>query len=108
MPEQSYCYIWEFIVKDGANNHFEDFYGDEGEWVQLFTMGAGYIRTELVQDQTDPQRYLTVDYWNTEEDFHEFKKIFGQEYLALDKECNGLTLKERKIGEFANMNTAFH
>ncbi|WP_421781876.1 antibiotic biosynthesis monooxygenase family protein [Kiloniella litopenaei] len=108
MPEQSYCFIWEFIVKEGENNHFEDIYGAEGDWVQLFTMGAGYIRSDLVQDQSDPQRYLTVDYWNREEDFHEFKKVFGQEYSALDQECEGLTVKERKIGEFTNPNTAFH
>ena len=27
IKDQTYCYIWEFVVKDGSNADFEKFYG---------------------------------------------------------------------------------
>ena len=107
MTQQSncftWCYIWEFTVKDGANAEFEKYYGPEGDWAEFFQQGSGYLKTELIRDNLDPQRYLTLDYWLSHDHFLEFKKAYAAEYQSLDEHCEGLTLKESQRGEFTRV-----
>ncbi|WP_419904738.1 hypothetical protein [Kiloniella sp.] len=100
-PYPPYTYVWEFIVRDGVNAEFEKLYGPEGDWVKLFRLGTGYLKTELMRDQANPQRYLTLDYWQSYDQYLKFKREFGAEYASLDAKCEGLTCEEREIGEFS-------
>lgn len=100
---RAYCTIWEFIVKDGSNSEFEKCYAADGAWAALFQRGSGYLKTDLIKDQTDPQRYLTIDYWQTREDYSEFRSNFDAAYETLDKYCEHMTVQETKIGEFTKI-----
>ena len=66
----------------------------------MFRRSEGYIRTELLRDVTDGRRFLTLDYWKSEEDFKEFRKQHLAEYERLDKEFEGLTEQETRLGAF--------
>jgi hypothetical protein len=44
--------------------------------------------------------FLTLDYWQTEEQFKGFRKRNRVEYQRLDKEFEGLTEKETRLGAF--------
>ncbi len=100
---QTYCYIWEFVVKDGSNAVFEMFYGPDGHWVELFRRGPGHLKTDLIRDRSNPQRYLTIDHWRRREDYCEFRRVFDADFEALDKHCEDLTVRETKIGEFTRI-----
>jgi len=54
----------------------------------------GYLGTELLRDETNPQRYLTIDRWRTKEDYEAFLSKYTQEYKALDTQCEGLMESE--------------
>jgi len=101
--DQTYCYIWEFVVKDGLNADFEKFYGADGDWAELFRRGSGYLKTDLIRDQFNSQRYLTIDHWRCREDYSEFRRAFDSAFEQLDKHCEGLTVQESKIGEFTKI-----
>jgi heme-degrading monooxygenase HmoA len=92
--------IWEFRVPEGARDEFASHYGPEGSWAHLFARGEGYLGTELLQDATDPERFLTIDHWLSQDDFETFKTRFAEEYAALDARCEALTAGERAIGQF--------
>jgi heme-degrading monooxygenase HmoA len=47
-----------------------------------------------------PQRFLTLDYWRSEEAFNDFHKQNLAEYQRLDKELEGLTQQETRLGAF--------
>lgn len=95
-----FAYVWEFRVREGAERLFLEVYGPEGSWVRLFSMSDGYLGTELLQDDKEPARFLTIDRWRSRADRDTFRKRFETEYTALDAECESLTDSEHLIGEF--------
>ena len=62
----AYVIIWEFRVRSGLQEPFEAAYGLHGKWVRFFQQDPAYIRTELIQDVRDPNRYVTLDFWASE------------------------------------------
>jgi heme-degrading monooxygenase HmoA len=95
-----YVIVWEFRVRQEKEAEFVEQYGPEGSWARLFRRSGGYIRTELVRDVADRFRFLTLDYWQTEESFNDFHQRNLAEYERLDKELEGLTEEETRLGGF--------
>ena len=95
-----YVIVWEFRVRQARNTEFVAKYGPEGAWARFFRGSAGYIRTELVKDVAVDFRYLTLDYWQSEEEFSRFQQQNLAEYERLDKELEGLTESETRLGAF--------
>jgi heme-degrading monooxygenase HmoA len=92
--------VWEFRVRQERAAEFIQKYGPEGAWARFFRGSAGYIKTELVRDVASDFRFLTLDYWQTEEEFERFKQQHLAEYQRLDKEFEGLTETETRLGAF--------
>jgi len=92
--------VWEFRVKPGAIEEFENHYGPSGTWVSFFRKGGGYRETALLRDAADPTRYVTIDTWDDEEAYRRFRQAFEAEYAALDSVCAAFTSEERLIGQF--------
>ncbi|MBL8102068.1 MAG: antibiotic biosynthesis monooxygenase [Anaerolineales bacterium] len=94
-----YLILWEYHVKLEAREKFEQIYSPTGAWAELFQNGAGYLGTELLLDETDPQKYLTIDLWVSKEAYESFLERWKQEYEMLDKQCAGLTKHEVPLGK---------
>ena len=95
-----YVYVWEFIVSADHASAFERTYGSSGEWVQLFRRGPGYLRSELYRDRSQPQRFITIDYWESKDAWDVFRTRFAKEFEALDAKCAAWTISEVEIGRF--------
>jgi quinol monooxygenase YgiN len=95
-----FAYIWEYIIDERKRGDFLHYYEPEGVWVNLFRKGEGYIRTELLEDQENPQRFLTIDYWKSKADIDAFLKKHTQEFERIDKMCESFTQSERFLGDF--------
>ena len=93
--------LWEFEVKSGCEEMFEKVYGADGAWAKLFARDAAYRGTRLVRDVERERVYLTLDFWETREAYEEFKKARRLEYNRMDRESEGMTAREEKIGEFS-------
>jgi len=94
--------LWEFEVKRGCEELFEKAYGPEGEWVRLFRRDKRYLGTRLLSEvgaEAEPV-YVTMDCWESRKAYEEFQEKWAAEYAAIDRACQELTVKERKIGEF--------
>ncbi len=92
--------IWEFRVKPEYWSIFREEYSPQGIWGQLFRNAKGYIGTALLIDEEHPRRAVTIDRWECEEDFQDFKQTFADDYAALDKRCEAYTESETLIGRF--------
>jgi heme-degrading monooxygenase HmoA len=95
-----YIIIWEYQVKPERQAEFEKIYTPNGAWAGLFRKGAGYLGTELSHDETNPRRYLTIDRWESKEEYDAFISRWKDEYSTLDSQCEGLTESESCIGTF--------
>ncbi|SRR5579883_1370807 len=92
--------IWEYEVDSSQVRTFEEIYGSNGDWVSLFKQSQNYHGTVLLKDHSKPGRYLTIDQWNTIDDFESFKAKYIDTYNKLDHKYDALTLVEKKIGVF--------
>jgi len=99
--------IWEFLVKEEYLKDFRRVYGPEGEWVQLFRKGEGYFATDLYQDISNPNRFVSVDFWRSEADRDRFRQEFTDEFDQLDKDCERFTERETLVGEFYTTSLRF-
>src|SRR5258708_13390505 len=95
-----YVVVVEFEGRPVRNEEFVQKYGTEGVWARFFRGSTGFIRTELVRDVAVDFRYLTLDYWQSEEEFDGFREQNLAEYERLDKEFEGLTESETRLGAF--------
>lgn len=92
--------IWQFHVAPASREAFLLQYGPRGSWAQLFRAYRGYLGTELLQDIGDPDRFLTVDSWESEQSYRAFRSAAAAEYERLDALCEGLTTQELLVGAF--------
>jgi quinol monooxygenase YgiN len=97
--------MWEFIVRPGKEPLFERIYGPNGDWAACFCKGEGYCGTDLSRDIAVPVRYITMDFWKSQEAYETFKAEHAAEYKALDQKCESLTEQEREIGRFERVIT---
>lgn len=92
--------IWQYQVKEKDKLRFEAIYSADGEWADLFKKSAGYLGTELFQDSTNAELYLTIDHWMSREAYQDFQAQWQEEYKLLDKKCAGLTEFETLLGKW--------
>ena len=95
-----FAIVWRFTIAPESKLRFESVYGPNGAWAVLFARSAGYRGSELLRCTTDLNTYLTIDRWESEAAFEEFRRRFTSEYAALDRECDDLTETETRIGSF--------
>lgn len=83
---------------------FEKIYYSNGAWAELFRKAPGYISTELLYDETKPNRFITIDRWESPESYEAFHSQFKNEYETLDAQCEGLIEHETPRGEWESVN----
>ena len=92
--------MWEFVVKPDKIQDFVAAYKATGDWAKLFGLANGYEGTELLSSTESADRFVTIDRWRSLDDFARFQQQFGEQYRTLDKQLEGFTLSERKLGTF--------
>jgi heme-degrading monooxygenase HmoA/ketosteroid isomerase-like protein len=99
-----YVILWEFTVRPENVDAFIAAYKSDGAWTQLFMRADGFVATELLRskDTEDGAQFLTIDRWQTADHFARFQAQFATQYRTLDTQCEGLTLKESKLGIFVS------
>jgi len=103
MAAAGFTALWEFTVEPARRAEFESHYGPEGDWSALFSRAEGYLGSELLQDRTNPLRYLTVDRWESFEAWRAFRSRFAAEYERLDSRLEGLASREAPLGEYTTV-----
>ena len=92
--------IWEYEVKTEYLLQFKNTYGPDGDWAKLFRNCPGYLKTDLKCDVTDPNRFLTFDFWRSYAEYLAMKELIAEDYTILDKLCDAYTRSEKHIGIF--------
>jgi heme-degrading monooxygenase HmoA len=93
-----YTTIWEYTVDPEHQAEFLQLYGSAGAWVALFSRTVGFQETVLLRDVSRPERYVTLDRWESREAYEAFRTAERAAYAALDARTAGLTRSERHLG----------
>jgi heme-degrading monooxygenase HmoA len=56
--------MWQFTVKDGREDDFEQFFGADGEWNATNRLTRSFLGTSFLRDQNNQQRYIVIEYWS--------------------------------------------
>lgn len=102
MPDP-FVYMWAYRVLPECFDEFQEIYGPEGSWVELFRRAPGYLDTQLLQDRNESNRFITIDRWESEEAFVSFRTKLAREFDDLDRMGERLTMDETALGEFRPM-----
>jgi len=95
-----FIYMWSYRVTPHKAAEFRQLYDPQGAWAQLFRRTPGYLDTKLYRDRHDRNRYVTIDRWESEEAFRNFRSTRASEFEQLDRDGEQLTLEETPLGEF--------
>jgi heme-degrading monooxygenase HmoA len=95
-----YVIIWEYQVRAEFVVKFEEIYSAKGAWAKLFQKSRGYLGTELLADEGQPHRYITIDRWASSKEYESFLSEWKNEYADLDAKCEGLTERETPLGKW--------
>ncbi len=90
--------FYRYRVHPSQARAFEHAYGSTGPWAALFKKHPGYRRTRLFRHKTQGRIYLTADIWDDKPSWDEFRRIFVDEYLILEKQLSMLHLEEHLLG----------
>ncbi len=99
MPSR-FAYIWQYTIKPSEKVRFLEAYAPGGEWDRLFGRDLAYLKTTLIQDCDDENRYVTIDYWKSREDRDSFRDRYSGEFEELDRQCESYTEYEVFLGDF--------
>jgi len=92
--------LWEYEVKPGCEESFQSAYGPQGDWVRLFQADPHFRETRLLRDLSRPRFYFTLDYWDSEIAFQQFKAANHADYAAINRATEPLTISERQLSSF--------
>ena len=56
--------MWQFDVKKGREEEFEQLYGVDGPWTTMNRHTRSYIGTSFLHDQNRASRYIVIEYWS--------------------------------------------
>jgi heme-degrading monooxygenase HmoA len=100
MASERFAYIWQYTIVPAHRSDFLAAYESSGEWAELFSRDPAYTGTVLLQDESDEDRYVTIDYWRSKADRDAFRKRFADEFNSLDSRCEAFTTDEQFLGDF--------
>jgi len=96
--------LWEFDVKHDCEKLFTSAYSRTGTWARLFARDAKFREVRLFCDMAregaQPLRYLTMDVWESREDYEHFLREHREAYRELDTACAGWTTRESHLRSF--------
>jgi hypothetical protein len=56
--------MWQFDVKAGREDEFEQLYGVDGPWTAMNRQTRSYLGSSFLLDQNRSSRYILIEYWS--------------------------------------------
>jgi len=92
--------MWQFHVKDGGQDAFEQFYGADGPWTALSRQSRSFLGSSFLRDQVQHTRYLLIEYWSEMVVYEKHYADLSDEVAALEATRDRLCLSVTPLGVF--------
>lgn len=98
--------VCEVVVKPEASGLFALAYGPGGAWSDLFTRAAGFRGITVLRDAHDPQHFVIVEVWDSEEARAQSLIDHATAYAALQATLSEWVVSTRELGIFGILSEA--
>ena len=92
--------VWQFDVRSGAAEEFEDLYGSDGAWTQLSRRSRSFLGSSFLRDIGSETRYLLVEYWGEMVVYEKHLANFTTQLKALEEQRARLVERMETVGVF--------
>ena len=96
--------VWQFDVKRGHENEFEQLYGADGEWTQVNRQTRSYLGSSFLRDQSRTSRYVVVEYWSEMLVYEQHRVYRSDAIMSLEKRSAALVDSREPLGVFTALN----
>ena len=90
--------VWQVEIAPDQSEHFERFYGADGEWTALSRRSRSFLGSSFLRDLAHPERYLLIEYWSEMVVYEKHLADFGGEVQSLEDERNKFVLRMEALG----------
>jgi len=95
---------WQFDVKEGQENLFEEFLGANGEWTKASQHARSYLGSSFLRDQNRPRRYLVIEYWSELLVSEPYRRFESNGMAALERRRDAMAERVEPLGVFTALN----
>jgi quinol monooxygenase YgiN len=95
--------VFQFHIKAGQQDAFEQFCGADGEWSALGRRSRSYLGSSFLRDQAQSTSYLLIEYWSEMVVYERHQADFSDEVEALEKRRNELCVTITPLGIFSGL-----
>jgi len=96
--------LWNFDVRAGREREFERFYGADGDWTLVNRHSRSYLGSSFLRDQTQPSRYMVIEYWSEMLVYEEHKTYHNEHMRDLEAHRDALVASAEPLGVFTALN----
>ena len=93
--------MWQFDVKHGREDEFEQLYGVEGEWTAMNRHSRSYLGSSFLRDQNRSSRYIVVEYWSEMLVYEQHRAFRSDAIASLEQRSGELVEAVEPLGIFS-------
>jgi hypothetical protein len=98
--DHAVAYVWAYDVDPACVAAFRRAYGPDGAWATFFSRSESYLGTDLLEDRSEPTRFVTIDYFVDAAARARLLEDHRDEYVTIDRRWETATLSEMFLGEY--------
>ena len=92
--------MWQFTVKDGREDEFEQFFGADGEWNATNRLTRSFLGTSFLRDQTSQSRYILIEYWSEMVVYEQHRAYRSDALVKIEEQRDSLVEAMEPMGVF--------
>lgn len=77
--------VWQFQIKPGKQQEFEQFYGADGEWSTLARRSRSFLGSSFLRDQASDTSYMLVEYWSEMVVYERHRRSFVADIRTIEE-----------------------
>ncbi len=93
--------VWQFEVRPGEIDQFEQLYGVDGPWTKLSRRSRSFLGSSFLRDFAVEGRYLLVEYWGEMVVYERHLADLSDEIVSLERERDRCVERMQTLGVFS-------
>ena len=92
--------MWQFEVKKGRENEFEQLHSGDGEWARMNRQTRSYLGSSFLRDQNRSSRYIVIEYWSEMLVYEQHRAFRSDVIASLEERSRALVESVEPLGVF--------